>query len=148
MSKESNHSSHRHVLNNIAMRAHYLATQMIYQANHRSDKEKGDPKIGGHVAACASSLHIMGALHLIVKSGFDHIANKPHASPTDHSYNYLLDLFLKDDLSQLSLEDCNTAMMGLRKFSKSGEPVFQSYHSAYDSDHHNFFPFSFRPCPN
>lgn len=126
-------------LDNIAKRAHYLATQMIFQANIR-EKDKGDPKVGGHQSASASALHIMGALHLIVKSGFDHIANKPHASPTDHSYNYLLDLFLKSDLSKLSEEDKNTAMMGLRKYSKNGEPVFQSYHSAYDSDHHNFFP--------
>ncbi|AZZ38379.1 pyruvate dehydrogenase [Bdellovibrio sp. qaytius] len=112
---------------------------MIFQANIR-EKDKGDPKIGGHQSASASALHIMGALHLIVKSGFDHIANKPHASPTDHSYNYLLDLFLKSDLSKLSEEDKNTAMMGLRKYSKNGEPVFQSYHSTYDSDNHNFFP--------
>ncbi|MFS4459320.1 pyruvate dehydrogenase [Bdellovibrio sp. HCB2-146] len=128
------------VLDSIARRAHYLATQMIWQANHRSDKEKGDPKIGGHPAASASSLHIMGALHLLVKTGFDHIANKPHASPTDHSYNYLLDLFLKNDLSRLSQEECDTAMNGLRKFSAQGEPVFQSYHSTYDSDNHNFYP--------
>ncbi len=130
----------REVLESIARRAHYLSTQMIYQANHRDDKTKGDPKIGGHVAACASSLHILGALHLVVRSGFDHIANKPHAAPVDHSYHYLLDLFLKSDLSKLSLSDCDTAMMGLRKYSHNGEPVFQSYHSAYDSDHHNFFP--------
>jgi Pyruvate dehydrogenase complex, dehydrogenase (E1) component len=128
------------VLNAIAKRAHYLATQMIWQANHRSDKEKGDPKVGGHPAASASCLHIMGALHLLVKTGYDHVANKPHASPTDHSYNYLLDLFLKNDLSKLSLEEANTAMNGLRKFSDGGEPVFQSYHSAYDSDNHNFYP--------
>lgn len=127
-------------LDSVARRAHYLATQMIYQANHREDKEKGDPKVGGHVSASASALHIMGALHLMVKSGFDHIANKPHASPTDHAYNYLMDLFLKPDFSKLSLEEANTAMMGLRKYSQNGEPVFQSYHSAYDSDHHNFFP--------
>ena len=82
----------------------------------------------------------MGALHLLVKTGFDHIANKPHASPTDHSYNYLLDLFLNPDFSKLTEDQKNTAMMNLRKFSKNGEPVFQSYHSAYDSDHHNFFP--------
>jgi pyruvate dehydrogenase E1 component len=113
---------------------------MVSQANHRSDKEKGDPKVGGHASASASALHIMGALHLVVKSGFDHIANKPHASPTDHSYNYLLDLFLNSDFSKLSLEECNTAMLGLRKFSHNGEPVFQSYHSAYDCDNHNFFP--------
>ncbi len=127
-------------LDSIARRAHYLATQMIYQANNRTDKEKGDPKIGGHQAGSASALHIMGALHLLVKTGFDHIANKPHASPTDHSYNYLLDLFLNPDFSKLTEDQKNTAMMNLRKFSKNGEPVFQSYHSAYDSDHHNFFP--------
>jgi pyruvate dehydrogenase E1 component len=34
----------------------------------------------------------------------------------------------------------NEAMMGLRKYSKNGEYVFQSYHSAYDCDNHNFFP--------
>ncbi|MCB0368021.1 MAG: pyruvate dehydrogenase, partial [Bdellovibrionales bacterium] len=113
---------------------------MIYQANHRTDKAKGDPKVGGHASASASALHIMGALHLLVKDGHDHIANKPHASPTDHSYNYLMDLFLKNDFSRLTLEECNTAMMGLRKYSQNGEPVFQSYHSAYDSDQHNFFP--------
>ncbi len=130
----------RQILDNIALRVHYLFTQMISKANHRSDKEKGDPKIGGHPAACASSLHIMGALHLLVKTGFDFIANKPHASPTDHSYNYLLDLFLKKDFSKLSIEECNQAMMGLRKFPSEGEYVFQSYHSAYDPDHHNFLP--------
>jgi len=130
----------KNILDAIARRAHYLATQMIYQANHRSDKDKGDPKVGGHQSGSASALHIMGALHLIVKTGFDHIANKPHASPTDHAYNYLLDLFLNSDLSKFSEDQKNTAMMGLRKYSKNGEPVFQSYHSAYDSDHHNFFP--------
>lgn len=139
-SKDSLKDISRETVESIARRAHYLATQMIYQANHRTDKEKGDPKIGGHQGGSASALHIMGALHLIAKSGFDHIANKPHASPTDHSYNYLLDLFLNSDLSKLTQEQKDTAMMGLRKYSKNGEPVFQSYHSAYDSDNHNFFP--------
>lgn len=130
----------RGTLDKIALRAHYMATQMINIANHRPDKEKGDPKIGGHASGSASALHILGALHLIVKSGFDHVANKPHASPSDHSYNYLLDLFLKEDLSKLSLEEANQAMTGLRAYPKDGAYVFQSYHSAYDSDHHNFFP--------
>lgn len=128
------------VLDKIASRAHYLATQMIHLANNRKDKEKGDPKVGGHPAASASALHIMGALHLVCKTGFDHLANKPHASPTDHSYNYLLDLFLDKNLERLSLEEKNQAMQGLRKFSQNGEPVFQSYHSVFDSDHHNFAP--------
>ena len=130
----------KETLDAICSRAHYLTTQMINQANHREDKEKGDPKVGGHPAACASSLHITGALHLLVKTGFDYIANKPHAAPVDHSYNYLLDLFLKPDISKLSLEEANQAMHGLRAFSKAGEYVFQSYHSAYDSDHHGFLP--------
>ncbi len=138
--KEITKETNRETLESVARRAHYFATQMIYQANNRSDKEKGDPKVGGHASGCASALHIMGALHLMVKTGFDHIANKPHASPTDHAYNYLLDLFLNPDLSKLSEEQKNTAMLGLRKYSKNGEPVFQSYHSAYDTDHHNFFP--------
>ncbi|MCB0349847.1 MAG: pyruvate dehydrogenase [Bdellovibrionales bacterium] len=113
---------------------------MITIANNRTDKEKGDPKIGGHAAASASSIHILGAIHLLVKTGFDHIANKPHASPADHAYNYLMNLFLEKDLTRFSLEDCNAAMNGLRAFSKAGEPVFQSYHSAHDPDRHNFFP--------
>ena len=142
----------KEVLDRISGRAHYLTTQMIWLANNR-EKDKGDPKIGGHPAACASSLHITGALHLIVKSGFDFIANKPHAAPVDHSYNYLLKLLLKNgghhgdpveflgaDLSRLSQSEMDQAMLGLRKFSGQGEPVFQSYHSAYDSDHHGFLP--------
>lgn len=130
----------REILDKVAVRAHYLATQMISQANHRAAKEKGDPKVGGHASASASALHILGALHLVAKTGFDFIANKPHASPSDHSYNYLMDLFLKPDFSKISLEDANTAMMGLRKYPEAGEPVFQSYHSALDPDNHNFFP--------
>lgn len=128
------------VLNTIAKRAHYLANRMIYNANHRDNVEKGDPKIGGHSSASSSALHILGALHLVVKSGFDWIANKPHASPADHSYNYLMDLFLREDLSRLSLEEANNAMNKLRAFPEGDEWVFQSYHSAYDPDRHNFFP--------
>ncbi|MCB0356487.1 MAG: pyruvate dehydrogenase, partial [Bdellovibrionales bacterium] len=79
-------------------------------------------------------------LHLLVKSGFDHIANKPHASPADHAYNYLLDNFLDHQLQRLGLQEANIAMAKLRAFSQNGEAVFQSYHSTYDPDHHNFFP--------
>ncbi|MCB0391309.1 MAG: pyruvate dehydrogenase, partial [Bdellovibrionales bacterium] len=113
---------------------------MIFMANHRDDKEKGDPKVGGHSSASSSAIHITGALHLLVKSGFDHIANKPHASPADHAYNYLLDNLLDADNQKLSLDDANIAMSKLRAYSQNGEAVFQSYHSAYDPDRHNFFP--------
>ena len=101
---------------------------------------KRGSKSYGHPVACASALHILGALHLLVKTGFDHIANKPHASPSDHSYNYLLDLLLNKDLSRLNAEQARQCMFNLRAFPQNGEPVFQSYHSAHDPDHHNFFP--------
>ena len=128
------------VLNSITKRAHYFATMMIYLANHRDDQEKGDPKVGGHPTASASSLHILGALHLIVKSGFDYMAVKPHTSPTDHAFNYLLNLFLDKDKKRMSEDLCEKAMYGLRAFSKKGEPVFQSYHSKYDPDHEGYLP--------
>ena len=73
-------------LKSIFSRAHYLATQMIYQANTRKDKAKGDPKVGGHASGSSSALHILGTLHLFVKKGYDHICNKPHASPADHTF--------------------------------------------------------------
>ncbi|HND85705.1 MAG TPA: pyruvate dehydrogenase, partial [Pseudobdellovibrionaceae bacterium] len=56
------------------------------------------------------------------------------------AYNYLLDLLLKSDNSKLSLDEANQAMSSLRKYPHGTEAVFQSYHSAYDPDHHNFFP--------
>jgi pyruvate dehydrogenase E1 component len=131
----------KEILDSICSRAHYLANQMIYQANTRKDKLPGDPKVGGHSSASSSALHILGALHLVVKTGYDHIANKPHASPADHSFNYLLDLFLKKDGTKLSEDEKNMAMMGLRAFATEERPyVFQSYHSTYDCDNHNFFP--------
>lgn len=128
------------VLNSITKRAHYFATMMIYLANHRSDQEEGDPKVGGHPTASASSLHVLGALHLVVKSGFDYMAVKPHASPTDHAFNYSLNLFLDKDKKRMSEDLCKKAMYGLRAFSQTGEPVFQSYHSKYDPDHEGYLP--------
>jgi len=128
------------VLNNIARRAHYLANKMIHVANTRGNVEKGDPKIGGHSSASSSALHILGSLHLVMRTGYDWIANKPHASPADHAYNYLLNLLLDEHNKPLSLEQANVAMSSLRAFQQNDEWVFQSYHSAYDPDRHNFFP--------
>lgn len=129
------------LLEKSARLAHYYAMAMIDIANHKREKDKTDPKIGGHPAACSSALHILGALHLAVKGPFDHLAVKPHASPTDHAYNYLLRNFFKPGSAErLSDEDMAIAMHGLRKFSTNGEPVFQSYHSAWDPDGLNFFP--------
>ena len=128
------------ILNEIAKKAHLILNQMIYTANYRKDQEKGDPKVGGHCSASTSALHILGALHLVVKSGYDHIVNKPHASPTDHAYSYLLGLLLDHQLQPLSHAQSEQAMQGLRAFPKNNEYTFQSYHSIYDPDHHHFLP--------
>lgn len=135
------HSSHSSVLKQIVKRAHYISNQMIFEANHRNNKERGDPKVGGHSSATSSAIHILGALHLLVRKGFDYFVNKTHASPADHSYHYLLRLFLDKDLSRLSPEAARKALFQLRAFPTLENPyVFQSYHSMYDPDHHSFLP--------
>src|ERR1700754_3033448 len=94
------------LLHKLTMRAHYYAMQMIDIANHKREADRTDPKVGGHPAASASALHILGALHLWVKSPFDHIAVKPHASPADHSYNFMLrNLFKHGTLERLSEDE-------------------------------------------
>ena len=127
------------ILNEIAGRAHLILNQMIFLANHRPAK-KGDPKVGGHASASAGALHIAGALHLVVKSGFDHIVNKPHASPADHAYNYLLNLLLDKNLKPLSPSKALQALRNFRSVPQNQEVAFQSYHSYKDPDSHNFLP--------
>ena len=51
-------------INSIVSRAHYLLNQMIFMANNGREKDKGDPKIGGHSSASSGAIHILGALHL------------------------------------------------------------------------------------
>lgn len=128
------------ILDSIINRALALTMNMIYLANHREDKSKGDPKVGGHPATCASSIHILSALHLVNRNPQDIIVNKPHGSPADHSLNYLMRLFRNPDGSKMDDSNSQVAMKGLRHFSTNGEPVFQSYHSAWDPDHWNFLP--------
>ena len=78
------------LLERIARRAYVYSTRMIWEANHRDDVMEGDPKVGGHPAACSSCVHVMTALHCGVRQPGDMIAVKPHGSPIDHSLNYLL----------------------------------------------------------
>ena len=74
--------------------AHMVA--MIHLANHR-DHDKTDPKVGGHPAACASSLDFLAALHLGVRQPGDFVCCKPHASPDDHALHHALGLFRHTD---------------------------------------------------
>jgi pyruvate dehydrogenase E1 component len=128
------------VLERIIRRVQAHAMTMIHIANNRDDVQKGDPKIGGHPSACSSSLHLLSLLHLLVKNPQDYFAIKPHASPIDHSNNYLMRLLFEKDGTKMSDERQRQAMKNLRHFSHSGEPTFQSYHSAFDPDHFGFLP--------
>jgi pyruvate dehydrogenase E1 component len=129
------------LIERIARRAFVYATKMIYDANHRDDAMEGDPKVGGHPAACSSCIHIMSALHLGVRQPQDWLAVKPHASPVDHSLNHLMGLFhVPYGRSWLDETDAKAVMSRLRKFSENGEPVFQSYHAESDPDGNAFFP--------
>lgn len=128
------------LLESILRRAHAHAMEMIYLANNRDDVQRGDPKVGGHPSACSSALHLLGVLHLVERRPEDFIANKPHASPIDHALSYNLRLLRETDGTRMSDERARIAMKNLRHYSHAGDPVFQSYHSAYDPDHWHFLP--------
>lgn len=129
------------IVQRLARRALTLAVQMIHEANHRDDEQPGDPKVGGHPAACASSAHIQSTLRLAVMGPYDTMAVKPHASPMDHALNFLLGLFRVPGTRQwMSLEEAQAVMGRLRQFPFNGQPVFQSYHAENDPDGHGYFP--------
>lgn len=127
-------------LNRITDRAFYMALEMIDAANSRPEKEKAEPKVGGHPSACASSQHILTAIHLVLRKPEDYFAFKPHLSPMDHALNYLLRNFREKDGSTMSAERSKLAMRHLRHYSKTDEPVFQSYHAESDPDGFRYFP--------
>src|SRR5262245_34585561 len=129
------------LLSKISERAFAQMVHMIWEANHRKDKRPGDPKIGGHPAACASSLHILSALHLAVREVDDYVCCKPHAAPMDHALHHLLGLFGREDGTWFTVEESKGAMSRLRKFAEPGaENVFQSYHARSDPDSFHFLP--------
>ncbi|HKX46546.1 MAG TPA: pyruvate dehydrogenase, partial [Planctomycetota bacterium] len=129
------------VVSRIADRAFAQMVAMIHAANHRPDKRPGDPKVGGHPAACASCFHVLGALHLVARDVHDYVACKPHASPIDHAYHNLLRLFRREDGTWLTDDEAKGAMLRLRKFPLPGEAdVFQSYHAKSDPDSFHFLP--------
>src|SRR5205823_5164880 len=89
---------------------------------------------------CASSQHILAAIHLVLKNPEDYMANKPHISPIDHALNHLLHNFREKDGSWMPANRREIAMGNLRHYSAEGLPVFQSYHSELDPDGYRFFP--------
>lgn len=130
------------LLGRIIDRAFAHTMTMIHLANHRPDKRRTDPKVGGHPASCASSMHLLGALHLWSREPQDFVCCKPHASPVDHSMHHQLQLFRDEAAGRwLTLEEAKGVMTRLRKFPRPGEePVFQSYHAKSDPDSFHFLP--------
>lgn len=128
------------VLSTITRRALAQMVAMIYRANHRDDERPGDPKVGGHPAACASCMELLAALHLVVREPDDYICCKPHASPVDHALQHLLGLFRHPDGTWFDAEESEAVMDRLRSFSHDGAPVFQSYHAETDPDGFHFLP--------
>jgi len=130
------------VLHRIVARAFAQTMAMIHVANHREEKRRGDPKVGGHPASCASSMHLLSALHLVVRQPQDFVCCKPHASPVDHTLHHLLQLMRREsDGHWYGPEDSKAMMHRLRKFPLPGEePVFQSYHARSDPDSFHFLP--------
>ncbi|MFM8316349.1 MAG: pyruvate dehydrogenase, partial [Deltaproteobacteria bacterium] len=128
------------VVNRICDRAYFMALRMIDVANNRPNVEKGEPKVGGHPSACASSQHILTAIHLILREPEDYFAFKPHISPMDHALNCLLHNFRTENNELFSKDQRKLAMQHLRHYSREGEPVFQSYHAEADPDGFRYFP--------
>ncbi|MCA8951914.1 MAG: pyruvate dehydrogenase, partial [Planctomycetes bacterium] len=128
------------LLERLARRAFAHMVAMIHVANNREDALKTDPKVGGHPAACASSLDFLAALHLWVREPGDFICCKPHASPVDHALDHALGLFRGKDGSWLDEQAAEAVMHRLRSFSHDGAPVFQSYHAEADPDSWRFLP--------
>jgi pyruvate dehydrogenase E1 component len=129
------------VLERITERAFAQTMCMIHVANNRKDKRPGDPKVGGHPASCASSMHVLAALHLAVREPQDFVCCKPHASPVDHSLHHLMRLFRREDDTWLSDSEARAAMHCLRQFADAENPdVFQSYHARSDPDSFHFLP--------
>lgn len=135
----------------IAHRALAQAVAMVHLANNRKTKQKGDPKVGGHPASCASSIHLLAALHLEVRRPGDYVCCKPHASPADHALHNLLQLFRHNAKVNwfngasgnewFTEQEAMKCMEMLRAFPREDRPqTFQSYHAASDPDNFHFLP--------
>ncbi len=84
------------ILKDIEQRLLWLSCWTIHNANHL--REKGDIKVGGHQASCASIVSIMTALYFSVLRPEDRVAVKPHAGPVFHAVQYLMNRQTREKL--------------------------------------------------
>ena len=116
-------------------------TAMIHIANHRPGEKRTDPKVGGHPASCASSAHVLAALHCEVRQPADFVCCKPHAAPIDHVLQGMLGIFREHATERwFEPEEIEATLHRLRDFSEDGSPVLQSYHARTDPDSYHFLP--------
>ncbi len=128
-------------LDRIARRALAQMAYMVWEANHRPDADPTDPKVGGHPAACASSLHLDTALLLEVRRPQDFWCAKPHLAPLDHALNALAGVFRRPDGSWMADDEAAAVLHRLRKYpSTPDEVVLQSYHADSDPDSWRVLP--------
>tara|TARA_B100000513_G_C11823774_1_gene159977 strand:+ start:239 stop:643 length:405 start_codon:yes stop_codon:yes gene_type:complete len=83
-------------LSDLQKRILWLSTWTIHHANHI--RAKGEVKVGGHQASCASSAALMTALYFHALRPQDRVAVKPHASPVFHAIQYLMGNQTRDNL--------------------------------------------------
>ncbi len=132
---------HLDILEQVSRRALAQTTQMIVSANHREVADKTDPKVGGHPAACSSSLHLLTSLHLVARQPQDIVAGKPHAAPLDHILHHHLGLYRDPQTdSWMDTEKRKEALTRLRHLAQPGQTAFQSYHAHSDPDSWNYLP--------
>ncbi len=84
------------ILKDIEQRLLWLSCWTIHNANHL--REKGDIKVGGHQASCASIVSIMTVLYFSVLRPEDRVAVKPHAGPVFHAVQYLMNRQTREKL--------------------------------------------------
>jgi len=133
-------SSQIDALYSIANRALVQTTHMIWEANYRDDSAPTDPKVGGHPAACGSSVHVTTAMHMVARAPQDFWCGKPHMAPLDHALHLQLGVFRDGEGNWMNSDDAQTVMSHLRQFSADGSPTFQSYHAASDPDSWRVLP--------
>ncbi|MEY4829052.1 MAG: pyruvate dehydrogenase component, partial [Planctomycetota bacterium] len=117
MTMKSAHKPDLALIDRITRRAFAHMVAMIHIANNRPDADRTDPKVGGHPAACASSLDFLSVLHLLVREPGDFVCCKPHASPVDHALNHALGLFRHADGRWFDEDEAEAVMHRLRSFS-------------------------------
>ena len=117
-------SSQIDALYSIANRALVQTTHMIWEANYRDDSAPTDPKVGGHPAACGSSVHVTTAMHMVARAPQDFWCGKPHMAPLDHALHLQLGVFRDGEGNWMNSDDAQTVMSHCASFPLTARLLF------------------------